>query len=172
MNVEIKLLEGIVVNGKAINIGMPKDDIINLLGAPEVIRNSFYYFNSELRFDFSQTGQLSFIEFLGGIKGALQPNISGHPVFLSDAELIFSLLSKHNSGRILDNENGHSLCFCNIGIGLFRESTPADYSEMLDEIKQLGVEIDTNSNLREEYEKAYHWATIGIGSKDYYKPRD
>lgn len=168
MVIEIKPLEGIFWNNQAILLGGDKKELEEKLGAPEIIRKSFYYFNRELRFDFSVEGKIEFIEFLGGKEANIRPVIYGVSVFEANARELYDILAKHTCGKILDNENGHSYCFCDIGIGIYRESTPQETDELIQEMKRLGIDTDTNADAKSEQEKSNHWATIGLGSATYY----
>lgn len=168
MVIEIKPLEGIFFDSKAILLGENKNGLEEKLGIPEIIRKSFYYFNRELRFDFSLEGEIEFIEFLGGKEGSIQPVIYGVPAFQINAKELYDILAGHACGKILDNENGHSYCFCDIGIGIYRESTPKETHELIQEMKKLGIDPDINVDAKREHEDSNHWATIGLGSATYY----
>ena len=99
-----------------------------------------------MRFDFDDDGKVEFIEFLGGIDGKLQPTIYGVSVFQSKADTLYNILSDENHGEIDDSGNGYSYGFLNISVGVFRPNIPKD-----------------------EMKKANYWATIGIGTADYYR---
>ena len=73
----------------------------------------------------------------------------------------------NNNGEINDNENGYSYGFLNISVGIFRERTPEDVREMIEEAEEEGEELE-QEDLEYEKRKAEHWATIGIGVKGYY----
>ena len=63
----------------------------------------------------------------------------------------------------------NKLIFLNISVGIFRERTPTQIKEIMDEMIKEGIDIQDNEDLEEEKQKAFHWATIGIGGKGYYK---
>jgi len=174
MGIKINPLVGIELDEKIIRFGMTRDEVVAELGRPfgyyekssPRITQLFYYGNA-LRFDFNAGGRLMFMEFLSGSTGSLQPEIYGVPVFSVQADELVDLLRQQNGGTVLDNENGYSYAFPNIGIGVYRESIPADIAEMVQEAKDEGRSLN-DEEYQEELSKAIHWATIGLGEKDYY----
>lgn len=167
MNFTILPLEGIQWNNQTILLGSTKEDIEAKLGQPDIVDNSYYYFNSELRFDFSEKGKLELIEFLAGYTGEIQPTIYGIQAFQVNADDLYSILESHSSKNIIDNENGYSFVFPDIGIGIYRESIPKNVTELINEMKELGINITENPNIEEEQLKASHWATISLTSSKY-----
>ncbi len=165
MKIQIIPLEKIVIDGKDICLGMNKSDVITLLGNGEFTHRHYYY-NNELAIDYDKDGKVEFIEFLGGIDGNLQPVIYGKPAFETRADDIVSILTDKNGNEIDDRENGYSYAFLNISVGIYRPITPKGVEEDIEEMKSDG-EYDAEY-AEEEMRKASHWATIGIGVKDYY----
>ena len=164
----IKPLEGIEWEHKAIALGASQSSIIEILGRPEnAIGISFYYYESELRFDFDENQCVKFIEFLGGPDGQIQPQIYGVSAFETDADEFVKLLKEHNDGEIDDSENGYSYAFLNISVGIYRESIPENVREMIKEAENDGEPM-TAEDIEYETKRAAHWATIGIGVKNYY----
>lgn len=164
MTFNIKPLEGIKWNGQNIPLGSSKKEVEDVFGQPEIMEGSYYYFESELRFDFDKNETVEFIEFLGGIDGALQPELYGVKVFEIEADELKKILKEQNAGDIDDSENGYSYAFLNLSIGVYRERIPEDIEEM----KADGIDIENNEDLEEEKKMARHWATIGVGTKGYY----
>lgn len=161
-------LVGIKIDSKEINFNESKDSIIRKLGKPcDDFGDQLYYFQNELRLDFNQGGKVEYIEFLGGIEGQLHPIIYGIDAFEETAGNLINILTEKNNGRIDDNEGGYSYGFIEISVGIYRESIPEDIQQMIDEAKQEGVPID-DKDIEYERKRASHWATIGIGIKDYY----
>lgn len=160
-------LKGIQWDNQNILLGSTKEDVEAKLGQPEIVDNSYYYFNSELRLDFSEKNELEFIEFLAGHNGDIQPTIYGIQAFQVSADELYHTLENHNSSDIIDNENGYSFAFPNIGIGIYRESTPNDVIDLITEMKELGIDVTENPNIEEEQLKASHWATISLASSNY-----
>ena len=177
MGIKINPLAGIELDEKIIRFGMTKDDLVTVLGRPfgyyetgqqgaSRVTQLFYYGNA-LRFDFNAAGRLVFIEFLSGYGGSLQPEIYGVSAFAVQADELLDILRQRNHGAVVDREHGYGYAFPNIGIGIYRESMPEDIAEMEQEAKEEGTVLR-----EEEYQtalqKAIHWATIGLGEKDYY----
>lgn len=92
--------------------------------------------------------------------------IYGKPAFETRADDIVSILTDKNGNEIDDRENGYSYAFLNISVGIYRPITPKGVEEDIEEMKSDG-EYDAEY-AEEEMRKESHWATIGIGVKDYY----
>ena len=168
-NIKIIPLAGIELNEVTIALSSSREHVKNLLGEPYgTWKSSLFYFNNELRFDFDNDGNLSFIEFLGGVDGELQPTIYGVYAFQSKADDLYNILSEKNHGDIDDRENGYSYGFLNISVGVFRPSVPEDVEDMVAEADGGGAPMD-EKEIEYEMRKANHWATIGIGIEDYYR---
>lgn len=168
-DVEIIPLSGIKLDGKMIALADSKDIVDSVLGKPcGTWKNSWFYFNNELRFDFDQNGNIEFIEFLAGIDGSIQPGIYGVSAFQMAADDLFNVLAQYNSGDILDNENGYSYGFINISVGVFRDRIPDDVQDMIEEAEEDGEAMEPD-DIEYERKKANHWATIGIGIENYYR---
>ncbi len=167
-NIEIIPLYEIRADGAEIRLGDSSNKVKAALGEPYGTReDSLYYYNNELRIDFI-ADSVEFIEFLGGIDGELQPVIYGAPAFQTNADTLYDILTKENEGMIDDNEDGYSYGFCEISVGVYRESTPESVQEMIDDAKENGEPLDKD-DIAEETRRASHWDTIGIGVKNYYK---
>ena len=168
-NIEIIPLMGIKLNDKTIALSASREDVVNLLGEPYgKWKNYLYYFKNELRFVFDKKEKIEFIEFLGGIDGEIQPSIYGVSAFGMDAKELYDILAERNNGDITDNENGYSYAFLNISVGIFRDRIPEGVQEMIEEAKEEGEPM-VDEDIEYEMRKADHWATIGIGIKDYYR---
>lgn len=164
---------GIVWEDKCVLIGDTQSDLLKLLDEPEIVRGSWYYFDGELRFDFDADERVEFIEFLGGIDGNLQPWIFGTDVFSSDSDDLFAILNKQNGAAKVLEDKGYFYGFCGIGIGIYRDCTPADLEdfadELLEDIEEFGEDAVDTDSLKKDIRLTYHWNTIGLGGVDYYK---
>ena len=165
MEAIINPLEGITLENKKILLGMSKAEVTQVLGAADICER-YYYFDSELAIDFDDNDKVEFIEFLAGKEGSLRPFIYGVSAFECDADNLVEVLKTHNNGCIDDNEDGYSYGFKEISIGIYRESTPEGVQQDIDQMTADG-EFD-QEYIDEEREKANHWATIGLGIRDYY----
>lgn len=179
MKVMILPLVGIEWDGKRITLGMSEEEIRSVLGEPyDVDENNplfylpnikkLYYCENELRFDMNSNDELEFIEFLGGVGGKFQPEIYGVSAFSSNADELLDILTHNNNADIIDNENGYSYAFPNIGIGIYRDRTPGDIDEMVKEAKEEGEPL-SEEDYNFEMSRANHFAAIGLGNKDYYR---
>ena len=160
--------EGITFNDKPIFFNTSKSEVQNILGAPEIVRNSFYYFNNDLRLDFDEKGELEFIEFLGGIDAFIKPEIYGISVFDTLEDIVYGTLIEHNGKDNVKSENGYSYILGNINVGIFREIKPSDFNEVLKEMKKNGIPFESCPDLQKDKQRALHWQTIGFGKKGYY----
>ena len=74
--IEMIPLVGIKMEKKSINLLDSREKVKLVLGRPYgVHKNSYYYFNNELRIDFNKQGLVEFIEILSGVDGKIQPKI-------------------------------------------------------------------------------------------------
>jgi len=167
MNIEIYPLDKVVINGSVICIGMEQSDVEAAIGKGQFTGKRCYYFNSEMAIDYSDN-KVEFIEFLGGIDGMLKPTIYGISAFDTQANTLFEILKEQNNGDIGDNENGYSYQFQNISVGVYREATPEEIKEMIEESSSCGEPMSDNE-IEHEMKRANHWATIGVGVVGYYQ---
>ena len=166
MRSEIYPLEKIMIHGAEIRFGMEKAELEALIGIGQKIGNRYYYCNGEAAIDYNEN-KVEFIEFLGGMDGVYQPMIYGVSVFETIADDLIEILKIKNNGKICDMENGHCYLFSDIGIGLYREATPKELSEMIEEAAAFGNPM-TSDEIEYESKRANHFATIGVGGAGYY----
>ena len=169
MKINVYPLDRIEVDGVSISFGMEQVAVEKALGKGEVFGKRNYYFDGEMAIDYDSNSRVDFIEFLGGFPGSLRPCIYSVSAFDTLADELVQLLSKMNNGEADDIDNGYTLTFQNISIGLYREARPQDVLEMIEEMKADGIPTDGNEDVAEEEQKANHWATLGVGSADYYR---
>lgn len=168
MKVQVKPLEGIVLNGKEISLHCSREAVEEILGEPDRWKNSSYYYHNELRFDFNSDNELEFIEFLAGYDSRLQPEVYGICPFRVAADEVYAVLSEHNQGEIDDSENGYSYGFLETSIGVYRPRIPDDVLEMEEEARESG-ELLSKEEYEYEMKQANYWATFGLGVEGYYK---
>lgn len=118
--------------------------------------------------DYGPDGTVEFIEFLGGIDGALRPEIYGVSAFDTAADALADLLRQKNGEAAADPEQGYSLAFLNLSVGVYRELRPSDVQEMMEEMKADGIPVEKNPDVTVDLRKANHWSTIGAGAAGYY----
>lgn len=172
MNIEIYPLKKVVIDGVSISLGMEKSDVEALLGNGDYDEKLSYYYNDEMLVAYDEDGKVEFIEFLGGIDGELRPTIDGISIFDAPADDLVDFLNEKNQGKIDNSEEGYSLAFLNLSVGVYREVLVSEVLEMMEEMKADGIDIDNNEEVQVELEtemrKANHWATFGIGIEGYY----
>ena len=171
MNIEIYPLEKVMIDGVPIYLGMDQSAVETAIGKGQFvrIRNRYYYYGNEMAIDYSENKTVDFIEFLGGIDGSVHPVIYGVSAFDALADELADLLRQKNDGEIDDSEQGYSLAFLNISVGVYRERRPSDVMEMIEEMKADGISTEENEDVAEEMRKANHWAAIGMGIDGYYQ---
>ena len=163
MKIEIYPLDKIVIDGTSIEIGMNKKNVERLIGVSYEEDNKCYYYDNDMVIHYNANKEVEFIEFLGGIDGKLHPTIYGVSAFGILADKLVEILKQNNNGEIDDSENGHSLFFLNISIGVYREITPLDVMELLQEFEEKDI-----NNIKYMKDIANHWQVIGVGRKGYY----
>ena len=166
--IEIVPLVGIRIGNQSIHLSDSKEKVEAVMGKPHVAwKNSFYYFENELRFDFGAQNLVESIEFLGGVAGKIQPCIYRTEAFLVDADTLYAVLKENNKGEVDDHESGYSYAFLNISVGIGRQIVPKNIPEMVAEAAKDGHPMQ-EAEIAYETKRATHWATIGMGVKDYY----
>lgn len=169
MEIEVRPLDGIYWDDKYIKIRDTKETVRKAIEDFRDQVESYFCFNDELRIDFDENDHVEFIEFLAGIEGNIQPVIYGVRAFSVLSYDLYTTLYSHNNGAIGDSENGYCFSFLNISVGVYRERKPEDFTAMVKELEQNGVNIQNSVEMEKERVKSLHWDTLGIGSKDYYR---
>ena len=169
MDINLFPLDRVEFNGIAIPLGADNVIVEAVIGPGETFGTRRYYYHNELAIDYDANNTVEFIEFLGGVDGTLKPVIYGVSAFDTDAEELARLLQKHNGGTFADEEHGHAYQFRNISVGVYRELTPADVAEMIEEMKADGIPAENDPDLEADKRRAEHWSAIGMGVAGYYQ---
>ena len=169
MNIELFPLDKAVVDGQDITLGTDRASVEEVLGAGEQVDNRAYYFGSSLCVEYNESKKVSFIEVsCGNPESPVTATIYGADIAKSGADRILQILTEKNHGE-MENENGYSYTFFNLGVGVYREITPDDYKELIEEMKANGDPVEGNPDVKTDFWKSTHWATIGIGTSNYYR---
>ena len=169
MNIELYPLDKAVIDGQNITLGANKASIEEVLGAGEEVDNRTYYFGGNLYVEYDQAKRASFIEVsCGNPESPVTATIYDEDITKSGADRILQILTEKNHGEV-ENENGYSYTFFNLSVGVYREITPDDYKELIEEMKANGVPVEGNPDVEADFWKSTHWATIGIGTSNYYR---
>lgn len=169
MNIELFPLEKAVVDGHSIALGADRSIVEEMLGAGEEIDNRAYYFGSNFCVEYDEDKRVSFIEVsCGDPENTIATTIYGENVMTSGADRILQILTEKNHGEI-ESENGYSYTFYNLSVGVYREITPDDYKELIEEMNTNGDPVEGNPDVEADFWKSTHWATIGIGANNYYR---
>ena len=157
--------------------GQSKDELMKIFGDPNRKNTNFnapdsekfFYYGSELSISFTHN-KLDFIECNAPYCKKAKPIIFGKEPFSSLAEDLVSLLAEKNNGATDKENNGEfSYRFIEISVGIYREMTPQDMIESIEEAKQDGCYEDIKEWLEADLEKSKHFHSIGIGTEDYYR---
>ncbi len=168
MNIELIPLERFIINGSSIPLGASRTDVETLLGKGYPLGNRRYYFENQMSLEYDTENALCFLEISNDIDGALRPTIDGIPVFETSADRFSDCLRQKNHGKSQVLENGHTVIFSGLGIGLYRERTPHEVAEYIEDCKAHNIPVDDNEDILEEKRKAEFFATIGMGIYGYY----
>lgn len=169
MNIELFLLKKAVVAGHIIALGADRSVVEEMFGSGDRVDNRAYYFNSDVCVEYDDYEKVSFIEVsCGNPESTITPVIYGEDITKSDADHVLQILTEKNQGEV-DSENGYSYIFYNLSVCVYREITPDDYKELIEEMKSNGDPIEDNPDVKADFWKSTHWATIGIGVNDYYR---
>lgn len=167
---ELIPLKGLRMGDQLLPLSASKEQVEALLGSAEVVHGSrWYYVKSDLSVSFDPSGQVEFIEFLGGLEGQLQPIIYGLPAFQTGAGELIEELTRRNDGPVDDSEQGYSYAFLNISVGVYRSILPQDVRELIAEMEENGIPTHNNPDVERDRLRAEHWETIGIGVAGYYQ---
>ena len=169
MIIELRPLNGAVIDEKEILLGMEKKEVEALLGEGDESDCRAYYFDSAVCIEYDEEEKVDFIEVsCDEGEREINPVIYGISVLKSDAKMVYDILKKMNRGRVEDVEKGYSYAFLNISVGVFREMTPDAYKELEEEMEREGKPIHENPDLIADLWKSTHWSTVGIGTKGCY----
>lgn len=169
MDIKLYPLDRIEIDNTAISLGMARGAVEAAIGAGQTIGKRHYYYHNDMAIDYNADDRVEFIEFLGGVDGSLKPVIFGVSAFDANADQLAQLLKEGNGGELTDNEQGHSYLFPNISVSVYREITPADVAEMIEEMQADGIPTENNIDLEHDKRRAGHWSAIGIGVAGYYR---
>jgi len=168
---QLEPLKGIDISGIGfLAFGQSTGEVEQLLGAPSrTYGEQSFYDELELRVDFNDKGKVTFLECIyGPFCEKIIPVLDGYRVFELPGEDLVALLTNKNNGSIDDSEAEYSYTFPNISVGIYRGATPADLSQTIEELKADGTYEENKEWVEEDWKKANHFWTIGIGEKGYY----
>lgn len=169
MKITLKPLKGLICEEQTVSFGDTREMIEKVLGKPQIWGTSLYYFQNVMRLDFDENGGLEFIEILMP-EPSLRLELYGLDPFAAPANDVVALLAKKNDGKVTDCDNGYCVAFCEIAVGLYRDTIPEDAADLIGEAEADGKPL-TQEEIEAELSKANHWCTVGIGIRGYYERR-
>lgn len=110
MNIEIYPLDRAVIDGVPICLGMDQAAVEAAIGKGELAGSRYYYYNNEMAIDYLN-GKVEFIEFLGGMDGALHPWIYGVSAFDTPADELIKFWSRRMTERSMIQNRDTALRF-------------------------------------------------------------
>ncbi len=166
--VAVTPLEGIRWAGGALRFGDTFEQVRAVLGEPEDADHIFYQ-GSDIAVRFDKEGRVECIEFLGGADSTLQPKLFGIYPLRADADTVYQLLHGQNGDDIDASQAEYRYAFCTLGISLYRDSTPQDVENLIQEVRDSGREPNTDEDVALERWQASHWSALGVGKPGYYQ---
>lgn len=169
MKITLKPLKGMICGEQTISFGDTKEMVEKVLGRAQIWGTSLYYFQNVMRLDFDENGGLDFIEFIMP-EHSLELDLYGMDPFAASANDVVALLAKKNDGKVTDCDNGYCVAFCEIAVGLYRDTIPEDAVDVIEEAEADGEPL-SQEEIDAELGKANHWSTVGLGIRGYYERR-
>ena len=154
---------GVETDGQLLRLGSTREEVTALFGEPDSVQGIAYYFDAELALDFGKDGTLRYIECRSGTNAV----IYGTDVFGTGADKLHGILAAENGTDIDEPEEGHSYTFNEIRVSLWRETSPQDVEEMIEEAENDGEPM-TEDDIEDERQRAAHFDTIGVFAPGYY----
>ncbi|GKS13400.1 hypothetical protein YDYSY3_44000 [Paenibacillus chitinolyticus] len=164
-------LRGIDLNEAGyVAFGQTVQQVKLLLGEPSrAYDKQLFYDELELRIDLNDEDRVEFMECIfGPCCEKTIPLIYEERPFELSGEALIALLTEKNNGIIDDTEAEYGYSFMEISVGIYRQATPADLLESIEEAKAEGTYEEDCEWLENDLRKANHFWTIGIGEKGYY----
>lgn len=123
LNVHLNPLVGIKLDSIGeILLGDSKEKVKKLLASPIINKNSFYYYNSELRIDFDTNENVEFIQCLGGkSREFINPYIFNLEVFNTNINDLIEFI-KNNIDSQLTCNSSYNYIFSNINVEFSKPS--------------------------------------------------
>ena len=163
MKAELISKVGADIDGKHIELGWKREQVVSVLGDPEMAFEHDWYYKGALALDYDDKGVLLYIECRRGTNTGL----FGRNVFEMQADDVYDMLVNENGDDITDEDDGYSYVFNNICVSVWRETIPSDVEEMIEEAGEEGETV-TDEDLAEEWDNATHWDAVGIFAPGYY----
>ena len=156
--------KGVEVNGKPLLLGSSLSDAEAVLGKSEHFSDSNYYFcDADFALDFGDDGKLLYIE----CRSDTEAEIYGINAFETKADKLYDILAAENGDDIDGTDDGHSYIFNKIRISIWRETTPEEVLEMIQEAEDDAEPMPEDVKA-EEMIAAEHWDTVGVFVDGYY----
>ena len=141
------------------------------LGAPELPNQQIdYYTNHGYHIHYNEKDVVTFIEIMGDMQSKFE--LYDQNPFTANTDELVKLLTEKNIGEINGIEAPADYIFVELGLGVFRSSTPEQYQAYIEEAKKDEPENFVNGipeEMLEDLEKTKHFQTIALGDKDYFR---
>ena len=119
---------------------------------------------------YNENDIVTFIEIMGDMQSSFE--LYNQNPFTANVDELVKLLTDKNNGEVNLIDAPEDYMFLELGLGVFRSSTPEEFAKYIEEAKKEDPENFINGTpewMLEEFEKTKHFQTIGLGNKDYFR---
>lgn len=167
MKLELLVHKGIKINGEHILLGMNINDI-KLNEPMKKSRNSYYLYDNCLQIGM-ENGLIYDITCCIGEASMLRPIFAGKSLYNIEAEAVIELLSKELKENPVITEIGHSYTWKRADVSCWRQITPEEAQEVLEESKEDGDYEEMKEDIEKDILRAKVFDTITIGIEGSYE---
>ncbi len=150
---------------------MDRKMINERLGQPDLPNQPIdYYTNYGYHIHYNEKDIVTFIEIMGDMQSKFE--LYDHNPFTANTDELVKLLTEKNNGDTNLIEAPTSYMFLELGLGIFRSSTPEKYQAYMEQAKKDEPEYFVNGTpewMLENFEKTKHFQIIGLGDKNYFR---
>ncbi len=150
---------------------MDRKTVHERLGEPELPNQAIaYYTHFGYHIHFNEKDVVTFIEIMGDMQSKFQ--LYDKDPFTTEIEEMVALLNEKNNGEVNLISAPKSYMYLELGLGIFRASTPEKYLLFIEQYKKDEPENFVNGTpewMQEELEKTKHFQTIGLGDSAYFR---
>ncbi len=129
-----------------------------------------YYTKYGYHIHYTEKDVVKFIEIMGDMQSKFE--LYEQNPFTANTDELVKLLTEKNNGEINLIEAPTDYMFLELGLGIFRSSTPEKYQAYMEQAKKDEPEYFINGTpewMLEELEKTKHFQTIGLGDAAYFR---
>lgn len=167
MKLELLVHKGIKINGEDIFFEMNINDI-KLDETVERSGSTYYFFDNNLQI--GTENQLIYdITCCIDEDSTLRPTFAGKSLYNLEADTMMELLSEELKENPVITENGHSYTWKRSDVSCWRQITPEEAQEELEESKEDGDYEEMKEDIEKDILRAKFFNTITIGIQGSYE---